>query len=575
MKSFRELQRNLKRDASGMAKVRLAVLADSSSQHFVQAIRGAAFDRHIALEVFEAPYSQIDAQILDPTSELHAFQPEFTLIWHAGERLLERFQTTPLRERAQFAEQKIAHVADLVTALTERMATTVLYLNVAEFDDGVFGSYANKVAHSWPFQLRRFNYRLMELASERADLFIVDLAMVAADFGRSFAHDRRVAAMTELLFSFDFLPVMVDRVLDVVDARRGRIRKCLILDLDNTLWGGVIGDDGVENIELGALGAGHVFDELQSWARALKERGVLLAVCSKNDERIASEPFIRHPDMTLRLEDIAVFVANWENKADNIRHIQSILDIGFDSMVFVDDNPAERAIVRMELPDVIVPELPDDPADWLPALRRMNLFETTGFTEQDAQRTEQYRVEASRRSLRANFSDEKEFLRSLEMVGSVEGFTSYNLPRVAQLTQRSNQFNLRTVRYDEAELLALTQSPRHLCFAFSLNDKFGHHGLISVVILEERGDGFFVDTWLMSCRVLKRGVEQHVLNTIADAVRDRGGVAIIGEYLPTAKNGLVKDHFESLGFVAHNGLWRLDLSAFMPSEPFIRTHTFA
>ena len=255
--------------------------------------------------------------------------------------------------------------------------------------------------------------------------------------------------------------------------------------MDNTIWGGVIGDDGMENIQIGELGMGHAFDRLQRWAKELKHRGIILAVCSKNEDDTAKRPFREHPDMTLRLEDIAVFVANWNNKADNIKHIQSTLNIGFDSMVFLDDSAFERNLVREHLPAVTVPELPEDPALYVPYLCALNLFEMASFSEEDRQRTRQYQEEAARNDFQTSFTSIDDYLSSLAMVSDVKAFDDFSLPRVAELTQRSNQFNLRTVRYTEADIDRLRKSNDCITMSFHLEDKFGDHGLIGLVILKK------------------------------------------------------------------------------------------
>ena len=275
-----------------------------------------------------------------------------------------------------------------------------------------------------------------------------------------------------------------------------------------------------------------------------------LAVCSKNDDANAREPLLKHPDMLLRLEDIAVFMANWDDKAANIRRIKSIIDIDYGAMAFLDDNPAERHLVRESFPTMLVPELPPDPTEYVSYLTSLNPFETASYTAQDAQRTGEYQTEAKRNQEREKFVDLADFLRSLEMRAVVRSFLPFNIPRVAQLTQRSNQFNLRTVRYTEKEIAALADSEKHVTLAFELKDRFGDNGLISVVILEIQGNEFFVDTWLMSCRVLGRGMENFVLNTLMEKARALGIKRVIGEYLPTAKNGMVKDHYSKLGFSA-------------------------
>jgi len=337
------------------------------------------------------------------------------------------------------------------------------------------------------------------------------------------------------------------------------------------MWGGIIGDDGMEGIQIGSLGLGKAFSEFQLWLKELKNRGILLAVCSKNSKEIAEEPFREHPDMVLRMEDIAIFVANWENKVDNIRHIQSVLNIGMDSMVFLDDNKFEREMVKSAIPDLTVPDLPEDPAEYLKYLHALNLFETSSFTEEDEDRTRLYREEAGRATLQKTFGNEAEFLQSLEMIAEVKSVDPYSAPRIAQLTQRSNQFNLRTIRYSEGEILDMSKRPDYFTLSFSLRDKFGKHGLISTVILKKMDEqSLFIDTWIMSCRVLKRGMEEFALNCIVDVAKKNNFKKLLGAYIPTRKNGLVKDHYPKLGFAkVSDEEWVLHTSEFQARQTYI------
>ena len=412
----------------------------------------------------------------------------------------------------------------------------------------------------------------MNSAQKEKHVFIAEIAGLSNRVGYLNAHDPRLYATSKVAFALDFLPLVAKAIVDIIKAIDGNIKKCLVLDLDNTLWGGVIGDDGMENIQIGELGMGHAFDGLQRWAKELKNRGIVLAVCSKNNEDAAKQPFRDHPDMILRLEDIAVFLANWENKVDNIKEIQRILNIGFDSMVFLDDNPFERNLVRGLLPAVTVPELPEDPSLFVSHLCSLNLFETASFSEEDLHRTAQYREEATRSSFQKAFTSIDDYLNSLEMISLVKAFDDFSIPRVAQLTQRSNQFNLRTVRYTEADIDRLRKSDKFLTLSFDLQDKFGDYGLIGLLILEKlEKEMAFIDTWIMSCRVLKRGMEEFIVNQMAKQARQMGIERLIGEYLPTAKNKMVKNLYPQMGFLQSNGKWGLDLRQFNELKTFVRT----
>jgi len=279
--------------------------------------------------------------------------------------------------------------------------------------------------------------------------------------------------------------------------------------------------------------------------------------------------------MILRMDDLAMFVANWENKADNLKLIQSVLNIGFDSMVFIDDNPFERNMVRTYLPDVCVPELPEDPAEYLAFLEEQNLFETNSYTLEDKERTGLYKEEAKRNISKLSYASEADFLKNLEMICIVNPFDAFSIPRVAQLTQRSNQFNLRTVRYSDEQIAQIASSDSYVTFAFTLTDKYGSHGLISVIVLEKKGkDILFADTWIMSCRVLKRGMEQFALYEILNWAKQNGFTQIEGEYIPTAKNGIVENHYKDLGFTPLNeNKWVLDVNSNNPNTNFfIKNH---
>ncbi len=553
---LRDLKKNLKKDFSRFKKIKLAFLADTASQFIVQAIKGWGYEFSYDLDIFEADFNQIERQILDSTSELYEHEPEVTIVFESSHKLLYKFNKLPSAKKESFAQDRIDQLEMYLQALSSKMKTKVIYFNIAEIDDNVFGNHSNKVSSSFVFQVRKLNYLLMEKASQAANLYICDLSSVQNRYGKERSFSPSIYVNTEMILSVDIVPKVAFNVVNMLAAMNGKIKKCLILDLDNTLWGGVIGDDGIENIQLGMLGIGKAFTEFQLWIKALQQRGIILAVCSKNDEDKAKAPFEKHPDMVLKLDDIAVFVANWENKADNIRKIQRILNIGFDSMVFLDDNPFERNMVRANVEGVLVPELPEDPAEYLEYLYTLNLFETTSFSGEDTERTKLYQVEAERVTFHQKFTDENEFLKSLDMLSDVQPFNSFNTPRVAQLSQRSNQFNLRTVRYTEDDIKRVAEDNNYYTLTFTLEDKFGDNGLISAIILQQEDNTtLFIDTWFMSCRVLKRGMENFILNTIIETAKNNGYSKVKGEYIPTEKNGMVKDHYKNLGFEQEEGFW--------------------
>ena len=548
---------------------KIALLGDSSTQLLAKALKQQLKKSGIQFDFYESDYNQIDQQILDPSSELYEFSPNFIILFQNAHKLLRKFYSKPENQK-NFSETELELTNQLIYQLETNFNAKIIWSNYSEVNDGVYGNYSNKTNLSFLYHLRKINLELMHLAQSHPSLFINDLSLIQNESGTDTFFDTRLYVNADLVYSTEILTRIAKNTCQILLTITGKFNKCLILDLDNTLWGGIIGDDGLEKIQVGELGIGKAFTEIQIWAKALKNRGIILAVCSKNEEIIAKEPFEKHPEMVLRLDDIAVFVANWENKADNIRLIQSILNIGFDSMVFLDDNPFERNMVRENIPGITVPELPEDPADYLKYLHSLNLFETASFSNEDSERTKLYQVEANRNIFQKSFTDENSFLKNLKMIALVEPFNKFNTPRVAQLSQRSNQFNLRTIRYTETDIARFSDSKEYITLAFTLKDKFGDNGLIAVIILKkEDKNTLFIDTWIMSCRVLKRGMENFTLNVIAETAQKNGYSFIKGEYIPTAKNGMVKDHYSNLGFEQTSGNWILNLTNYKSKKCFI------
>ncbi len=575
MKTYSEYKKILKQPVLPLYELKIAVLGDFATQKLCDMLKAVAHENKVKLSLYEADFDAINTEIFNPESELYHFQPQYIFISTSSKKQQLKFNALDLADKAHFATQYLDKVKLWWDTVNQNIKTNIIFSNLAELDDAVFGNYANKTQCSWLYQVRKINFELMNLVQQYKNVFIQDISALHNLVGKEKAFKPSLYYTANQVYDIDFLPYIAKSVVDIILSIQGKFKKCLILDLDNTTWGGVIGDDGIDNLQIGDVGIGKAFTDLQYYAKKLKERGIILCVCSKNDEHVAKEPFEKHPDMVLKLNDIAVFVANWENKADNIRYIQSILEIGFDSIVFLDDNPFERNLVRTQLPDVCVPELPEDPAEYVSYLETLNLFETASFTQDDTARTEMYQTEDTRRKSQAQYSSIDEYLQSLNMTAEVGDFTnSFYVPRIAQLTQRSNQFNLRTVRYTEADIQRIATDKNYIPFYFCLTDKFGSYGLISVVILQKQNEKtLFIDTWLMSCRVLKRGVEQFVLNTLVDYAQKNGFEHIIGEYIPTSKNSMVKEHYPKLGFESTEkpNIWKLNVENYQRFPVFIQS----
>jgi FkbH-like protein len=546
---------------------RLGLVSNATTHLLVPALVASAARHGIALSCVEADYGQVVQAALDPGSTLNRAGCDAVLIAvdHRGLPL-----SAPLGDR-EGAERAVAESLDYITnvrrALEKNGTPVCLLQTVPRPVESSFGS----LDYALPGTMRRmtedFNRRLAESLAGSEHL-LLDVANLAELVGLSDWHDATLWNLAKLPFASAFVPLYADHVGRLLAALRGKSKKCLILDLDNTVWGGVIGDDGLEGIVLGqgdATGEAHL--QVQRTALMLRERGVVLAVSSKNDDAIARRAFREHPEMLLREQHLAVFQANWNDKASNIQAIADELSLGLDAMVFLDDNPAERNLVRQLLPQVAVPELPTDPALYARTLLAAGYFEAVAFSQEDRQRAEQYQANARRVALQKQAGDVDAYLESLEMLMTLKPFDEAGRARIAQLINKSNQFNLTTRRYTEADVARIERDPDAFTLQVRLKDALGDNGMISVLICRRSGDSWDIDTWLMSCRVLGRKVEAALLGELLREARARGIRKLLGSYLPTPKNELVRDHYRKLGFrqvqeLADGGTrWELDVAS--------------
>ena len=528
-------------------------------------------------EFYESDYGTVHQEFLDPTSGLHIFRPDFVLIIPTWRDLQGRplLNDSPESVRIK-VDAEIAMWTSLWHIAETQLKCQVIQCNFVAPPWRTMGNLDSRHPGGFSRYISLVNQLLADSAP--ASVIIHDADELAAAAGRWAWSDERFFHQAKLPCSPENLVDYAHSLASLIIAQLGGGRKCLVLDLDNTLWGGVIGDDGLGGIRLGQGEAeGEAYIAFQRYVKALSARGVILAVCSKNDEFIAKEVFEKHSEMVLRLEDISCFIANWDDKATNLARIAEQLNIGINSLVFFDDNPAERSIVRQLQPEVAVPEVPSDPAYYIQALDKNRYFEAIVISTEDLKRTQFYRADAQRQQLESSVSDVNSFLKSMDMVARIGPITDATLERSSQLINRSNQFNLTTRRYSNADLINLMSDPDWLTRTATLSDRFGDNGLICVVLAKRHGNSLLIDTWLMSCRVLKRGVERVLLNELVDYARSQGLRSIRGEYIPTPKNALVRDHYRSLGFSSSDssaaGLthWELRVDGmWSPLEHFIR-----
>jgi FkbH-like protein len=550
-----------------LSPFKLGLISTANTDFLTLALIATALRYGIALQCTKAPFGQFAQQALSPDSEIKRAQPEAVLIAADYRGLPLR----PIPGEMAAAEEMVVEVLDHLTAIREgikRDTKAICFVQtIARPAESCFGSLDLAMPGTLRHLIDAVNRGIASSIAGTEDL-LFDVAGLAETVGLAEWHSPLEWNLAKVPFASIFLPLYADHVCRLICALRGKSRRCLVLDLDNTLWSGVIGDDGIEGIIIGQgdpTGEAHL--SVQHAALSLRDRGIVLAVSSKNQDEIARLPFRAHPEMALREEHFAVFQANWNDKATNIKAIAEELSLGLDAFVLLDDNPTERGLVRRLLPQVAVPELPEDPSLYARTLGASGLFEAVTFSAEDKNRADFYRDNARRVALQKQAGDVDAYLASLEMVISFRPFDDVGRARITQLINKSNQFNLTTRRYTEAEVREIGRDPYCYTLQVHLTDIYGNNGMISVVICRKDCSDWHVDTWLMSCRVLGRRVEQAILRELVGEARHRGINRIIGAYRPTARNKLVEDHYPKLGFSMMEQcgdgtiLWQLDVTS--------------
>lgn len=560
--------REMSNSAQGLTSVRLGLLSNATTSLLVPALIATAIRHGILLDVVETPFNQGVQQALNPESEINLLKPDIVLLAYDLHSLSAPQSMTDADDSAVAIAETLGSIDAMRRGIAAASGATVIAQTIVPPPAPFLGSYDRRLPGSPLAHTEAFNRGLLELLEDSGDV-LLDTAHLAASIGLEYWHDATQWHIAKLPFSQDVVPLYADHVVRLIGAIKGKSRKCLVLDLDNTVWGGVVGDDGLHGISLGQGDpVGEAFLEVQRTALHLRSLGIILAVSSKNDDEVARQPFRNHPDMLLREDDIAVFQANWADKATNIEAIATALDIGVDSLVLLDDNPAERAQVREALPAVAAPELPDDPALFAQTLLAAGYFEATRLSSEDLIRADDYSARAKRIKLQGATRDLESYLQSLEMEIVFAPFDATGRGRITQLINKSNQFNLTTRRYTEREIAEMQDDPLTFTLQVRLRDRFGDNGMISVVIARSDGKNWEIDTWLMSCRVLGRCVEDAVLIEIVAQAMAAGANMLIGRFIPSGRNELVRGHYSRLGFEPSkdDGLYHLDLRNFVPAR---------
>ncbi len=536
--------------------VSIALLSSSSLQLFDGVLRKEMQRWGWAAKIWEAGFNQFRQEIANPASGLYDFQPDVVILHLDGEDLFAGWLRDPFQgdseSRRASAQQAAREVENWAAAIRAELPRALIVLNTVYLPP--VNALTGLEYHS-PWGLgdlaAQFNIELGRIAARESDVLVNDVAAAMSDLGYRQWFDARLWRLARCRMSSAAMKRLARNLAALVRAWMGQTCKCLALDLDNTLWGGIVGEDGSQGIVLAEEGPGLAFTEFQEELAHLSRKGVLLAICSKNNEEDALEAIRSHPSMRLREDSFAARRINWQDKAQNLKELAAELNIGLDSFVFVDDNPAERSLVRMSLPEVYVPEWPHDPGEYKAALVDLagEYFCRVAVTAEDRERNAMYRAESGRASLAATAGSLTDYYRSLQMRAQIALADSFSIPRIAQLTQKTNQFNLTTRRYTEADIRALAGRPDAIVLSLHLRDRFANQGIVGVMILTERHErAWWIDTLLLSCRVIGRGVESAFVGFAQQLLHGRGAREMLGEYLPGKKNNLAANVYKDLGF---------------------------
>ena len=568
LKKSKSLKRRLLEENTARIKKKIAVLGGSTTHDVVRILELFLLNQGIEPEFYESEYGMYWEDAMFGNEELNAFAPDMIYI-HTSLRNLRSFPEPS--DSREAVEEKLAAEYGRFETMWEKLAQErqcpVIQNNFEYPYFRLMGNQDGADIHGRTYYVNEMNRRFAAYAQEHQNFFINDINYQSAVYGLDEWSAPEYWHMYKYSLCLKAIPWLAHNVANIVKSVFGKNKKSLVLDLDNTLWGGIVGDDGPENLEIGQeTNMGQVFAEFQSYVKLLKDYGVMLNVASKNEEENALAG-LNHPAGVLRPDDFLLIKANWEPKSLNIEQIAQQLNILPDSLVFADDNPAEREIVRQQTAGVTAPEI-GRPEDYIRVLDRGGYFEVTSLSDDDRKRNEMYQANLKREQQQASFADYADYLRSLEMTGVVRPFEPVYMGRIAQLTNKSNQFNLTTQRFTQAQIEQMAADEKYITLYGKLADKFGDNGVVSVVIAEKDGNCAHIRLWLMSCRVLKRDMELAMLDGLAERCLAEGISTLYGYYYPTAKNNMVREFYGQLGFErisedeAGNTGWKFSLTGY-------------
>jgi FkbH-like protein len=527
---------------------KVALLATFTTKGFEETLTVMADQAGVSIEMYVADYNQYAQQIFDDHSELYEFKPDIVFLFIDIKALLgdEFFTayTADNKTRRRLIKTTYKELTSLIATLSSQTKAKVVVHNFEVPAYSPLGLVENKQEFGFIESIQFLNHQLRETYKNNYQVFVLEYDDWCSFVGKQRTMDWKMYYVGDLKVSFELIPQLCEVYVGYLKPLASLIKKCIVLDLDNTLWGGVIGEDGVSGIKLGPTPSGRSFWEFQKYLLALYHRGVILAINSKNNPDDVKQVFNKHPHMVLKEHQFAATYINWNDKASNMKALAKELEIGLDSLVFIDDDPVNRELVRQEFPEVTVIEMPADPSQYVPTLLQLTDFNTFQLTDEDLKKGEMYAQQRQRNARAAAITNLDDILKELNMVVTLEMANEFTIPRIAQLTQKTNQFNMTTRRYQVEQIEEFARDPHYIVVGVGVEDKFGDNGLTGVAIIKKNTDEWLIDTFLLSCRVIGRKVEEILLAYIIDQAKQAGAKRVIGEFITTNKNAPAKDVYQ-------------------------------
>ncbi len=550
-KELREIDLNLK-DVEDSQRIKIAILGSSTLEGLREVLDVKCRIQGLFPSFYLASYNQYNQEILNENSSLYKFNPDLTIIWINIDSVLSEnfyfpYRLTP-EERKKLIDDNFLNIKNLIRTFTTKTSSKVVLHNFRVPVRSSLGILEYKQNYGFNESIRNLNQRLFDEYKSNTQVFVFDFEGFLSRLGKSLVEDEKLRYSADMRIRNDFIPYLCEEYMGYIKPMKSLVRKCLVLDLDNTLWGGIVGEDGFDGVQLGPKPPGNAFVEFQKRILSLYERGVILAINSKNNPEDALKVIREHPYMVLREKHFAAIKLNWNNKAANIKEIAKELNIGLNSLVFLDDDQTNRALVREMVPEVLTIEMPKDPSLYAQTLMNINDFNILQLTEEDKKRGRMYAEQRKRRELESSTVDLTDFLKKLKLKVKISEANSFTIPRISQLTQKTNQFNMTTRRYLEEDIKKFVDSDDFWVYSAEVKDRFGDNGLTGVTIVKKSGDSLIIDTFLLSCRVIGKRVEDALLAFIIKKAKKECFRELIGEFIPTRKNVPAKDFYSKSNF---------------------------